>query len=356
MFLRSSFSCSVVGCAVNMKDADKLALIRGVAEGIYMVKEVARLLDLSERRVRQLRADYLNGEISFTHGNSGRHPANYQIDDELKAEIIALKKLPAYHEINFTRFHTLLFEREGIKIGYTTLRGILTGAGVASAKGHSAERRHFRWRKRRQCLGEMLQVGADLHDWFGNGAPCVLHMVIDDATGRMTGMYFCQNECLVGYLEIFRQTVADYGIPTEMFSAIDGVFFIDTKKKGHLPPCKPKAKTGFGALIEDEFGIDLVTADAIHGGNCHKGLCSALHVHLTAWLKVQGITCLEEANREMHRYISVFNAKFRVRPKSGVSKFEPLNAAINLDELLTIRYERSASKIGCCHTNPLSSG
>jgi hypothetical protein len=75
----------------------------------------------------------------------------------------------------------------------------------------------------------MLQGDASSHGWFETGKRCALHGFIDDATGKLTGLYFCQNECLMGYLEVLRQTLTNYGIPGELYVDKAGIFIVNTK-------------------------------------------------------------------------------------------------------------------------------
>ena len=46
---------------------------------------------------------------------------------------------------------------------------------------------------------------------------CSLHGAIDDARGNITGLYFCEHECLNGYLEVKRQTILAYGLPVSVY-------------------------------------------------------------------------------------------------------------------------------------------
>ena len=57
----------------------KLNLILGAVEGKYTLKEVSGKLDLGARRIKQLKKAFReHGASAVLHGNSGRHPANYQ--------------------------------------------------------------------------------------------------------------------------------------------------------------------------------------------------------------------------------------------------------------------------------------
>ena len=62
-------------------------------------------------------------------------------------------------------------------------------------------------RERKAAEGLMLQVDATPFPWFGDNTNYAVHGFIDDATGKITGLYICKNECLLGYLEVLRQTL-----------------------------------------------------------------------------------------------------------------------------------------------------
>ena len=72
-------------------------------------------------------------------------------------------------------------------------------------------------RKRKECEGMLVQNGGTPFDWFNIGKKYSLHGYIDDATGKILGLYMCENECLMGYLEITRQMLKKYGSPMKTF-------------------------------------------------------------------------------------------------------------------------------------------
>ncbi|MDR2432957.1 MAG: hypothetical protein LBD47_00100 [Treponema sp.] len=80
-------------------------------------------------------------------------------------------------------------------------------------------------------MGELLQADTTPFDWFGNGERLALHGFIDDAAGTITVLYLCKNECLMGYLELLRQTLTTYGLPIDLYADRAGVFFVNTKKQ-----------------------------------------------------------------------------------------------------------------------------
>jgi transposase len=170
---------------MKKENTGKLALIKGAVEGIYTVKEVARQLNLCERRVKQLKKAYREqGKITTIHGNTGRRPPNY-IDDKLRTKIISLKKSSLYNETNFSHFKELLAEREGIKISYSALLLILKSAGITSKRKHRLGSSRFMKLGRIRLFGEKKQTDTSSSDWFGDGKRYALHEIIDNAKWRI---------------------------------------------------------------------------------------------------------------------------------------------------------------------------
>ena len=337
---------------MSKETAGKLAVIQGAVEGKYTVMETARKLNLSARRIKQLKKGFREQGINaIIHGNSGRHPGNYT-DEKLRERIVALKKSEIYSGTNFTHFQELLLEKECIKISYTTLRNILKGAGLVSKRKHKTEGKRYRRRNRRSAFGEMLQADAASFDWFENGSRCALHGFIDDATGKITALYFCLNECLMGYLEVLRQTLTKYGIPLEIYADKAGIFFVNNKKEGNwtideMLAGKPLDKTQFGAIAEDKLGITMISAHTPQAKGRIERLWGTLQDRLPIWLKMSGIADMETANLKLNGFIAGYNKKFAVEPASPASSFVPLGDSHDLDKLLCVRHERVTDNCSC---------
>jgi transposase len=334
----------------------KLTLIQGAVEGRYTVAEVARRLNLSHRRVKQLkRAFKEHGEAAVIHGNSGRHPSNYT-EEKLREKIISLKKSEVYNNANFTHFRELLLEHENIKVSYTSLSRILKSAGIISKRSHRTEGRRFRRRKRRSAFGEMLQADGSPYDWFGTGQSYVLHGFIDDATGIITGLYFCQNECLMGYLEVLRQTLLKHGLPCEFYLDKAGIFFVNNKKQEHWTieeqlAGRPLGKTQFGKIVEEQLQIKMTRAHTPQAKGRIERLWGTLQDRLPVWLKLNGITDMESANRNIGKIIEYYNSRFAVKPETEETAFVKLHESFDLDKLLVVRYERTTDNCGCFSYN-----
>jgi len=298
---------------------EKQPLFRGLIEGVYTTKEVAMRLDLSESRVKQLKKSFLErGEKALTHGNSGRRPPNY-IEEDIKAHIVSLKRSDVYNEASFAMFRRMLDRHHGINISYTALSKVLKNAGIMPEMKYG-ESRYFR---RKRAFGERLGIFAFFHDWFGDETICVLHGLVDDATKRITSLYFCRDECAEGYIEVLRRTITTNGIPRELYAENPGALFGDVKTEDctmddELPPLR-------GLITVKRLGIEIKgDADAPYAKTRIGHLRKTLRNRFTRWLKRMGITNLEQANLELYRYIAFFNDMFANEPQKPESAFVPL--------------------------------
>jgi hypothetical protein len=202
----------------------------------------------------------------------------------------------------------------------------------------------------------MLQADGSSYDWFGIGQRYALHGFIDDATGKVTGLYFCRNECLMGYLEVLRQTLIKYGIPLELYADKAGIFFVNNKKEENwmveeMLAGKPLDKTQFGHIVDERLGITMISAQTPQAKGRIERLWGTLQDRLPVWLKVNGITDIESANKNVDKIIAYFNDRFAVEPESAESAFVPVGDSYDLDKLLTVRYERTTDNCGCFSFN-----
>jgi transposase len=334
------------------KDRKRLIVIRGSLDGKLTVREAAARLGLGGREVKKLRKKVRErGDAAIIHGNSGRHPANYT-DEELRKRIADLKRENKAYEIaSFAYFRELLETNEHIQISYKALGGILKAAGIFPTRKHRASGEKYLRRERREEEGELLQTDASPYDWFGTGTREALHGFIDDASGKITGLYMCLNECLQGYLEALRQVLLNYGLPVAIYADRSGVFFVNTKKKenwsleeqlaGH-----PLDKTQFG-LIADKLGIDLIPAGSPQAKGRIERLWQTLQGRLPVWFRLHHINDMASANAALPDFITEFNERFAVKPKSDKSAFEKLDKSFDLDTLLAVRYERKTDACSC---------
>ena len=339
---------------LKQKDLKRATLIEACIKGQCTVKQVATALGLSERRVKQIKKEVKeNGVKSIQHGNRGRKPKN-TISDETRKRILELRSSYEYEISNFKHFQELLKERENIDISYSALYNILRNAGIKSPKRHRKTKLHHR-RKRKECEGMMLQADGTPFDWFGNGQKYSLHGFVDDATGKITGLYMCKNECLLGYLEVLRQTLENYGIPISLYPDKYSVFFPPKKVNDHITieeqlNGREKGITQFGRIVE-ELGIEMFPASSPQAKGRIERLWETLQSRLTTEFRINNIKTIDEANTFLITYIEKYNSKFSIEASSKNNVFLKLPKRYNLDELLCVRFERTIDNAGVFSIN-----
>ena len=227
-------------------------------------QRAALKLGITTRHLNRLMKGYKeHGKEFFVHGNRGSKPIN-TVSDEIRSTIIDLYRTK-YFDANFAHFTELLSEFEHIILSESTVASILESANIYSPRMTRSKRKRIKedlkakqalssskkvsqaiqanlialedaHSRRPKCayFGELLQMDASSHLWFGNTVTS-LH-IVDDATGRITGAYFDKEETLDGYYHVFHQILTTYGIPYKFFTDRRTVFTY--KQKMPLLPTK----------------------------------------------------------------------------------------------------------------------
>ncbi len=244
-----------------MEENDKYITIKKLVETNGNKKRAALVLNCSIRHINRMIKGYKErGKEYFVHGNRGRKPAN-AFDEEKNYLILNLYRTK-YPDANLTHFSELLAKHEDIKASPSTIRSILMQEFILSPKAKRATRKKIKEQlkelkskaktrkelaeiqtaivaaedahpRRPRCAyaGEMLQMDASVHIWFGK-EKTQLHIAVDDATGAIVGAYFDSQETLNGYYNVLHQVLTQYGIPYMLFTDRRTVF--EYKQKNPL--------------------------------------------------------------------------------------------------------------------------
>lgn len=208
---------------MSQKQLNRFAVISKLIDGHLTIAEAAVSLGLSERQIIRLKKGVATQGAEFLiHKNTNRKPV-HAIDDAISAKIVALKQSEPYQSANFLHFQELLERHEAIKISYSALHSILTQANIKSPKKCRRFKPHRR-RKRKPQEGLLIQMDATPFEWFGTNEKFALHGAIDDATGKIVGLYMTKNECLHGYWETTRQILLNHGIPVSLYTDRHAIF------------------------------------------------------------------------------------------------------------------------------------
>jgi len=319
----------------------RLDIINKANAGFITVREAAEKLELSERQVQRLKNEVrINGPAALVHKNTDRPPA-HAISEAAKAKILEIRNRPGYKDSNFKHFQELLETEHRISISYSSLMSLLKGKNIQSPKKRRRFRPHRR-RKRRPQAGSLIQLDASPYDWLCINLPLALHGSIDDATGQVTGLFLCANECMSGYHEVMRRTITVFGVPDSAYADRHTIFRSPNADKAKAIDAAPGIKvheTQFGRALS-ELGIKLIAARSAQAKGRIERLWQTLQSRLPVEFEIRGIKDIDAANEFLSTYIFALNSEFAVEPADFDNAFLPLEENKDLNYILCVKEER----------------
>ena len=306
----------------------------------------AQRIGISIRSVSVLKKRYrLHGSSIFKRPS---HPGyNIKYNSDFVKHIIYLYH-KYYEGAPFAAFWRGLRDIENIEIPLPSLRYILKKNGIKSGKEYAIKKQvKHESRKERRCTGELVQMDASKHDWFMNGTYTNLHGAIDDARHIVTGLYFCDNECRLGYNEVLKQTFLNYGIMEAVY--IDRhSSFVSTPRHKSLEErlqYERSSNTHFNDLC-NKLNIEVILALSAEGKGRIERLWGTLQDNLPYIFRRLGIQDNQSANEFLKSWLVRFNAEFSIRAASPISRWKPLPPHFNIEYHLSIKLPRRTDSFG----------
>ena len=326
----------------------------------------ALTLGCTKRTIDRHIAGYrTEGKSYFIHGNRGRQPV-HTFEEGEKRDVIDLY-INKYYDANFAHFADLLSIHENIAVSESSVRNILSAADVLSPRATRATRREYKKRlkaalkqtkakkeiekiqtrileaddphpRRPRCskFGEMIQMDASLHLWFGD-VKATLHIAIDDATGIVVGAWFEEQETLKGYYNVFRQILVRYGIPYMFYTDRRTVF--EYRKSGKTDTADDSL-TQFSYACK-QLGVRIETTSVAQAKGRVERLIQTMQSRLPVELRLEGVTTVEQANDLLPDFIAHYNAKFALPSNCIQSVFEAQPSEEKIDMILAVIDERT---------------
>ena len=331
-------------------------------------KKAALKLEITDRQVRRLiNKYYVDGEEAFIHKNAGKPSHNKKISDDLANEIIN-DYLNNFSDYGFTHF----YEEQGYKYGisFTTMINIFIANEIISPyaqhktvrlynenmKNAIREKRitgpqeklyeqrkqeefekHIRKSTLHYSFGQEVQMDAAFWIWFGT-EETALHLAVDKATKKVLSGYFDYEETTSTYLIVLMNMIKYFGIPAKIKTDKRNSFSINNAKSS-----KSKLNvTQFKRICED-LEINLVcSSDPLFKPNVEREN-GTFKRRLTAELRHEGITTIEEANKYLNEvFIPKMNKRFSydINPKKNVMR-ENNYSDKELNFFISIRHKRT---------------
>lgn len=309
---------------LSWKEAQRLQVLEEVRAGGRTQVSAAKALEVTDRWVRTLlRKLRLEGPGGLAHGNRGRSPA-HRIADATRQRIVELYR-QKYAGFNLTHFREMLVEREGTKPPCReVLRRILGEAGAWERRREAP--RHRLRRPRREHEGELLQMDASIHRWFGEDEePAALVGAIDDATGDVPFAAFFPQETAEAYFHLVAGILQRRGIPRAFYTDRDSAFVVNVSEvRRDLARAEGRPLvTQFGRALK-ELGIEWIPANSPQAKGRIERLWGTFQDRLLNELKLEKIRTRETANEYVtQRFLPRFNRQFRCAPANPASVYRP---------------------------------
>jgi transposase len=324
---------------MSQKEVERAGVINRVLSGGLDQGRAAQMLGLSVRHVKRLcrrfREQGAPGLISRKRGQ----PSRRRIALELREHFVQLVR-SQYADFGPQLAQEYLKRDHGFAWSVETLRGWMVQAGLWQAKRRRAKRVHHP-RARRECLGELVQIDGSHHDWFeGRSTKCCLIAFIDDATGRVLGARFFEQETTLGYLAVLHALVQRLGAPLALYSDRHGIF---TK----ADPEDPKPTQFERALLQ--LRIEPICAHSPQAKGRVERLFQTLQDRMCKAMRLQGIDHIEQANSWLDEYLREHNKRFAIEPKQAPDMHRPwVGTAQALADICSLHHQRQLSAQGAC--------
>lgn len=323
-------------------EVDRAGVMQRLAAKEIKQRHAAKLLNISVRQVKRIFKSYkLHGAIGLVHKGRGRE-GNRALPQEEKDRMLDIIKI-SYADFGPTLACEKLAERHGVHHADETIRKLMIAEGLWIAKKRKIVNLH-QLRERRDCLGELVQVDGSPHDWFeGRSLKCTLLVFIDDATGKLLHLEFVESESTAAYFSAVRHYLKKHGKPVVFYMDKHGVFRVNTTKGKTADTSDSNGLTQFGRAME-ELTIGCIFADSAEAKGRVERVNQTLQDRLVKEMRLQHICTMEEANRYTEEFMTDFNRRFAVVPKSPVNMHRPLLSTQNLADILCEKHTRILSK------------
>ena len=308
--------------------------------------QAAQKIGIAPRNVLKLKNRYK--EIGDTAFKRPSHPGYHRKYNKDFENLIISLYHKYYEGAPFAAFWRGLRDIENIQIPLPSLRKIMKRNGVKSGKEYAPKKKiKHESRIERASTGELLQMDASKHDWFMNGTYTNLHGAIDDATHTVTGLYFCDHECRLGYNEVLRQTFENYGIPEAVY--IDRhSSFVSTPRHKSLEEriqYEKTSNTHFNDLCK-KLNIEVILALSAEGKGRIERLWGTLQDNLPYIFRRLGIQDNQSANEFLKDWLPRFNSEFAIPSRNQFTRWKKLPHSVNLDYQLAIKVQKKSDQYG----------
>lgn len=298
---------------MSRKERKRLVVMTQLRGGKLTLVQAAEVMAVSYRQSKRVWRRYRDrGDAGLVHRARGR-PSGRRLAVELRQRVLAryAQRYPDFGP-------TLAAEKlaaEGLSVDHETLRRWLLEEGTWTLRRRRSQ--HRQWRERKACFGAMVQLDGSHHDWFeGRRAPCVLMVMVDDATNR-TGAWFAEQETTHASYDTFEGWVRRHGLMQSVYVDRDSIYRCEGLPTVAEQLAGREPQTQFGRAME-QLGVELILAHSPQAKGRVERRNGLLQDRLVKELRLQGISDLARANAFLEQeFLPDLNRRFTVAPASA---------------------------------------
>jgi hypothetical protein len=322
--------------SMSKQEFGRLEVLLGVQSGRLRVADACALIGLRRRQVfRLLRGVKQNGAVHLLSRHRGK-PSNHRLPADVRTLALSLVR-DRYPDFGQTMAAEKLAMQHGCSISRGTLRGWMIADGLWIDRRHRLPSPH-QPRRRRDCLGELVQIDGSEHAWFETrGEMCTLLAFVDDATSRLMVLRFVASESAFDYFRATCDYLQRHGKPIAFYSDKHSIFRVNSKDA-----IGGEGVTQFGRALS-ELNIDIICANSPQAKGRVERAFGTLQDRLVKELRLAGISTVAAANAWLPGFITDYNSRFARDPVNAKDLHRPLSAGEDLDEILAWREERTVT-------------
>ncbi len=320
---------------MSERELARLRVLIDLSDRRVTVEAAGTLMGVGRRQVYRLRRAFVAaGPVALASRKRGR-ASNHRHGETFRRTVLALVR-EHYPDFGPTLAAEKLAARHGVRLGVETLRQWMMADGLWVDRRHRLPSPH-QPRRRRECLGELVQIDGSEHAWFEDrGAMCTLLAFVDDATSRLMALRLVASESAFDYFRTTRAYLETHGKPVAFYSDKHNIFRVNNGEGGDRV-------TQFGRALA-ALNIDIICANSPQAKGRVERAFGTLQDRLVKELRLAGIASIEAANTWLPGFIAGHNDRFGRDPANAKNLHRPLCAADDLDETLAWREERTVTQ------------
>ena len=318
---------------MTQEEADRGRILQDYAETKISLCQAAKQLGVSYRQAKRLWARYKSSGMKGIVSQKRGKPSNRKLDPQVHRNVVSLIR-ENYPDFGPTLATEKLKKCHKISLSKETVRQVMIQVGIWSAR--QPKRKVYQRRLRRASEGELALMDASDHDWPEERGPrCSLHVIVDDATGKITAGHFEKEECTAGYMRACMDYFVENGVPRSFYVDRHGVFKVNAGNSIDT------SLTQFGRAMK-ELGIGLIYALSPQAKGRVERAFGTLQDRLVKELRLQKINTIEAANDFLKSFLTSYNEQFAKPARSFCNVHRKLER--DLKYVLCSKEKRVVSK------------